>query len=65
MLCPSEGVLSQEGSCGLGPQVSCYPVTRGDDVIVLVPKLLPSDHPLAQRPEFAEKDMFICSPLGE
>ena len=65
MLCPSEGLLSKEGSCGQGPQISCDPVTRGDDVIEMVPKLLPSDHPLAQKPEFAEKDIFICSPSGE
>ena len=45
--------------------MSCLPVKHGDDVIELVPKRLPPDHPIAKLPEAAGKDNLICSPPGK
>ena len=56
---------AQNGSCRRGPQVSCPPLQRGDEVIEMVPKRLPPDHPIAKLPGAAGKDNFICVPLGK
>ena len=56
---------AQNGSCRRGPQVSCPPLQRGDEVIEMVPKRLPLYHPIAKLPGAAGKDNFMCVPLGK
>ena len=59
-----EQMRGKESSCYHRLKMSCPPMKRGDDVIERVIKRLPSDHPIAKRPELAGRKNFICTSPG-
>ena len=63
--CILKASTGRGGSCPSISQMSCPSSSVKGDVIQLIPKRLPADHPIARRPEIASRETnLLCARPG-